>query len=197
MNQILKHSFEAVSLLTTDNGMLDVTIIPAANQPDWIIPSSLILSIDNYAEHVRTYLWAQQEVAVFHLMPQDQPIDKTIVLEGNTVLHRLALQTAGELQQMKVRISDVKDAQLPERYTDVAAHSAMNSNDVEADNKNYDNTNRPPTANSNNDQVEAEEVRFQEDVISSYMFQTITINDTPYLIPDLDKIVHQLVDLDS
>ena len=38
MRQMLKHSFEAVSLLTTTNGMLDVTIIPALDQPDWLFP---------------------------------------------------------------------------------------------------------------------------------------------------------------
>lgn len=55
MKQILKHSFEAVSLLTTNNGMLDVTIVPASNQPDWIIPSSLILSVDDYQERISKY----------------------------------------------------------------------------------------------------------------------------------------------
>ena len=55
MKQILKHSFEAVSLLTTNNGMLDVTIVPATDQPDWLIPSSLILSVDDDIEHTWTY----------------------------------------------------------------------------------------------------------------------------------------------
>lgn len=170
MSQIIKHSFEAVSLLTTDNGMLDITIVPAQNQPDWVIPTSLILSVDDYDERVWTYLWAQQEVAVFHLTPRDQPNDKIIVLEGNTAIHRLALQTIGELRQIKVRISDVKDAELPEHYIE--------------------------TTIDNNERDIAEE-RFREDVITSYMFQAVTIDDTDYLIPDLDKIAHQLVDLDS
>ena len=55
MKQILKHSFEAVSLLTTNNGMLDVTVVPAVNQPDWIIPSSLILSVEECSEHTDSY----------------------------------------------------------------------------------------------------------------------------------------------
>lgn len=109
MKQILKHSFEAVSLLTTNNGMLDVTIVPATDQPDWIIPSSLILSVDECSEHRWTYEWQQQEVAVFHLLPRHQTPDKIIILEGNTTAHRIALQTAGELRQLQARISDVKD----------------------------------------------------------------------------------------
>ena len=91
MKQILKHSFEAVSLLTTNNGMLDVTIVPASNQPDWIIPSSLILSVDDYQERISKYQWQEQNLAVFHLLPQDRTPEKVIILEGNTTEHRFAL----------------------------------------------------------------------------------------------------------
>lgn len=178
MNQIRKHTFEAISLLTASNGMLDVTIVPAMNQPDWIIPSALILTVDEYAERIWTYRWQQQEVAVFHLLPPEQTPDKLIVLEGNTTVHRLALQTAGELQQLKVRISDVKDIELPEQYVQISESQA---------NTDKDDSNQS-TQNS---------TRFQEDVISSYLFQTVTIDNVPYLVPDLEKIAHQLVDLDS
>lgn len=177
MSQIIKHSFEAISLLTTDNGMLEVTIIPAANQPDWIIPSSLILSVDDSNERVWTYQWEQKEVAVFHLLPHEQPIDKTIVLEGNTNAHRFALQTAGNLHHMKVSISEVKDAELPEHYLQVS----INNNNTTSKEK----------------EERAVGSQFKENIITSYMFQTVTINDTPYLIPDLDKIAHQLLDLND
>lgn len=193
MKEILKHSFEAVSLLTTNNGMLDVTIVPAFNQPDWIIPSSLILSVDALDEHIWTYLWQQQEVAVFHLLSSEQVPDKIIVLEGNTAAHRMALQTAGELRQRQVRISEVKDGELPEQYhADNMSHS-----DVErAENSN----NKPVDATGDNPiggDIDYVKERFQENVVQSYLFQTVIIDSIPYLVPDLDKIAHQLVDLDS
>lgn len=175
MNQIMKHSFEAVSLLTTDNGILEVTIIPAENQPDWIIPSSLILRVEECNEHVWTHTWDEQKVAVFHLLPQDKPVDKIIVLESNTIAHRFALQTAGELRQMKVGISDVKDANLPKHYAQIAIDK--NDNNINADHST----------------LEAVDVQFKENILTSYMFQTVTINDVPYLIADLDKIAHQLM----
>ena len=165
MKQILKHSFEAVSLLTTTNGTLDVTIVPAFNQPDWVVPSSLILSVDEYDERTSTYYWQEQEVVVFHLLPQDEAVEKVIILEGNTSEHRLALQTAGDLRQLQVRISEVKDTEVPE---------------------NFDKTNINETA-----------VPFNENVMLSYLFQTVMIEDKVYLVPDLDKIAHQLVDASS
>ena len=167
MKQILKHSFEAVSLLTTNNGMLNVTVVPAVNQPDWIIPSSLILSVEECSEHTDSYEWQQQVVAVFHLLPRHQKPEKMIVLEGNTSAHRIALQTAGELRQLQARISDVKDIDLPEYF-------------IKTD-----------------DKIDDVDERVQEDDVLSYLFQTVMIDNTLYLVADLDKIAHQLVDLDS
>lgn len=167
MRQMLKHSFEAVSLLTNTNGMLDVTIIPALDQLDWIVPSSLILSVDEYSEYTPFYEWQQQKMAVFHMLPSDQMPDKMVVLEGNTSAHRIALQTSGELHQLQARISDMKDVELPEHFI------------------------KP---NSNINTVHE---RVQEEVVLSYLFQTVMIDNTLYLVPDLDKIAHQLMDVDG
>jgi hypothetical protein len=163
MKQILKHSFEAVSLLTTNNGMLDVTIVPAFNQPDWIIPSALILSVEDYQERTSTYNWQQQDVAVFHLLPKDKTPEKIIILEGNTTDHRFALQTAGELRQLQARISEVKDIEISEQFSDT---------DI--------------------DELEGQS---DENVMLSYLYQTVMIDDKTYLVPDLDKIAHDLVNL--
>jgi len=165
MTQILKHSFEAVSLLTTNNGMLDVTIVPAVNQPDWIIPSNLILSVDESQQQVSRYDWQQQDLAVFHLLLQDQTPDKMVVLEGNTTDHRFALQTAGDLRQLQARISEVKDVETPEQL------SGAN--------------------------IEGREEYFDKNDVSSYLYQTVMIDDEIYLVPDLDKIAHYLIDSDS
>ena len=74
--------------------------------------------MDDYNERTSTYTWQQQEVAVFSLLAQDMTAEKMIVLEGNTTEHRLALQTAGELRQLQVRIAEVKDVEIPEQFRD-------------------------------------------------------------------------------
>ena len=168
MNQILKHTFEAISVLTTEKGMLEVTIIPANNQPDWIIPSSLILSVNDYQKRIDRYLWQQQQLAVFHLQPYEQSLDKIIVLEGNTAEHRIALQTMGELRHIQVRISDVHDMPLPQEYQ----HRAITSVNADTDHN-----------------------QVTENELMSYLFQTVMIDEILYLIPDLDKVSHQLIHL--
>ena len=145
--------------------MLDVTIVPASNQPDWIIPSSLILSVEDYQERISTYQWQEQNLAVFHLLPQDRIPEKIIILEGNTTEHRFALQTAGELRQLQARISDVKDTELPEQFVDTGV-----------------------------DEIEGQS---DENVVLSYLYQTVMIDDNIYLVPDLEKIAHDLVNLDN
>lgn len=184
MNQIKKHAFEAVSLLTAANGMLKATIIPAINQPDWIVPSSLILdSIDDSEEDSRQdvdkakfYLWQQQPVAVFRLLPTDQLANSVFILEGNSVEQRLALKTKGQSREIEVSISEVQDCELPKKYR-ATTQSLINDSDAN-------------TTNTNTD-LDAEVV--SEDQLSSYLFQTILINETVYMVPDLDKIAHQLV----
>ncbi|MGM8887881.1 hypothetical protein ACS8FD_18290, partial [Psychrobacter sp. 1U2] len=54
------------------------------------------------------------------------------------------------------------------------------------------NNNIPTSSEKEEETVSAQ---FKENVITSYMFQVVTINDTLYLIPDLDKIAHQLIGL--
>lgn len=174
MNRIQKHSFEAVSLLTAENGLLDISIIPANNQPDWVIPTDLILSIDDYHERIWTYLWHNQEVSVYHLLPKDAQPEKLVVLEGNTDVHRIALQIQGEITQKQVKISDVKDVQLPANYDYVETNPSAHS--------------LPPT----------HQPTFSEPNTNlPYVFQSVLIDGVVYLVPDLDKVSHHLVDLDG
>lgn len=189
MDQIIRHSFEAVSLLTTDKGMLAVTMIPAMGQPDWIIPSSLILSIEEEQERVWNYLWQRQEIAVFHLLPPKQAVDKIIILEGNTFNHRIALQTAGELRQAKLRISEVKDIELPKKYQNTPVlnaeydkHQAKKSSKAQSKDDSDNKSSQQP---------------LNENEVSSYLYQMVLIDNIEYLIPDLDKISHHLVDLNG
>ncbi|MDO5768899.1 MAG: hypothetical protein Q4P13_05290 [Psychrobacter sp.] len=192
MKRIQKHTFEAVSLLTADNGLLDITIVPAVGQPDWLIPSNLILEVVTYSDRIWTYLWQQQEIAMFHLIPREQTPNTLIILEGNTDVHRVGLQTAGELTRLQVRISDVKDIALPSQYLDGSSAHDVNDNDsIEAPVQSF---NQDASVN----EIEVEfDVNFNESRIDSYLFQCVQIKDKVYLVPDLDKIAHHLVDLDS
>ena len=191
MSQIRKHTFEAVSLLTADNGTFEVTVVPAKNQPDWLLPSSLILSVDSYDERIWTYLWQDQEVSVFHLLPRDTKPDKLIVLEGNTDIHRIALQTKGELDSFMVRISEMKDVDLPDEYQTKAVAN------IEKYNQKHNQNMFRMSAGEGSNNTDAVQEYLRENVVLSYMYQTVMVDDTTYLVPDLDKIAHHLVDLDS
>ena len=209
MKRITKHSFEAVSLLIADNGQLEVTIVPAMNQPDWIIPSRNIIEIAELDERIWTYLWRGQEVAVCHLIPSDVTPSTLLVLEGNTDVHRIGLQTVGQLRYKKVQISDVKDIPLPEQYcSSQQAHASEEGQDNLAPNARVDSLDdisesQSDTKNLDSDLDHAEpqnvdfEERFDETVVQSYLFQCVEVDGEAYLIPDLDKIAHHLVDLDS
>lgn len=164
MRKMQKHAFEPVSLLTVENGLLNLAVIPASNQPDWLVPRSLILAIEPYHEHIWTYLWQGQEMAVYHLTPKGAKVDKLVVLEGNTDVHRLALQTTGDIRYLDVRIADVRDVSLPEEMIAQMMESI------------------PSVA--------------EQDGLD-YIHQAVMIQGKTYIVPELDLIVHHLVDLDS
>lgn len=166
MRQIKKHNFEPVSLLTVENGILEAAIIPARNQPDWLVPKSLILAIDSYEERIWTYLWRNQEVAVYHLVPKSDQVDKLIVLEGNSDVHRIALQTHGDIYYKNLRISDVKD--------DALSGQAQNDIMMVA----------PKLMDGENNKLD-------------FIYQVVSVEGVPYIVPELDLIAHRLVDLDS
>lgn len=171
MKKIQKHEFEPVSLLTVENGVLELAVIPARNQPDWLVPKSLILAIEPYDERIWTYLWKQseedsQEIMVYHLIDRQVMPDKLVILEGNTDVHRLALQTAGKLDYVQARISDVKDVDLPEEVKQLILD------------------NIPGLSENEGHKLE-------------FLYQTVTIGEEMYIVPDLDLIAHRLVDLDG
>ena len=188
MDQIIKHSFEAVSLLTTARGRLDVTMIPAYNQPDWLIPSSLILAIDSYQQWTDRYLWQQQQLPVFHLQAPEQAVDKIIIIEGNTDKQRMALQTAGELRQIQLCISEVRDIVLPKHYQQTSTADST----IETSYQSY--TSSGPTIERNAlDNNAGDYQQLTEENIISYLLQTVMVDEQPYLIANLDKIAHQLL----
>lgn len=192
MDQIIKHSFEAVSLLTTARGRLDVTMIPAYNQPDWLIPSSLILAIDSYQQWTDHYLWQQQQLPVFHLQAPEQAVDKIIIIEGNTANQRMALQTAGELRQIQLCISEVRDIVLPKHYQQTSTADSIADSTIETSHQSY--TSSGPTIERNAlDNNAGDYQQLTEENIISYSFQTVMVDEQPYLIADLDKIAHQLL----
>lgn len=160
MRKIAKHNFEAVSLLTVENGRLDISIIPAHNQPDWLVPTALIMQIIGFEERIWTYLYQNQEVSVYHLLDKNQAPDVLVLLEGNTDVHRLALQTTGTVVRKSVRINDIKDTTLPE---DIKQNLQALSKDGSLD----------------------------------FMHQAVIMDNKLYIVPELDLITHQLVDLDS
>ncbi|MFC6204593.1 hypothetical protein ACFPZK_07720 [Psychrobacter urativorans] len=192
MDQIIKHSFEAVSLLTTARGRLDVTMIPAYNQPDWLIPSSLILAIDSCQQWTDHYLWQQQQLPVFHLQAPEQAVDKIIIIEGNTAKQRMALQTAGELRQIQLCISEVRDIVLPKHYQQTSTADSIADSTIETSYQSY--TSSGPTIERNAlDNNAGDYQQLTEENIISYLLQTVMIDEQPYLIADLDKIAHQLL----
>lgn len=162
---------ETVSLLSVTTGQLDIVQVPAIGMPDWIIPRTLLLSIEPFQEHIWNYLWRGQDIPVYHLLPKHKNPTSLVIIESVTDVHRVALQIQGEVLFHSVRLADLTDApdhvyqqMLEELYPDLLEQIADNN----------DNTNQ-----------------------QSYIFQPVLLHGELCIVPDLDKLSHFLVDLDS
>ncbi|MBS9780427.1 MAG: hypothetical protein KGV51_07355 [Moraxellaceae bacterium] len=170
MKKIKKHQFGAVSLLTSQGGLLDISVIPVVGQPSWLIPTALILDINDVDKFIDNYPWQGQNIAVYHLLPKEITPKKLIILEGNTPVHRIALQTSADISTKQCKISDVKDTELPDNFLDLGVES----------------------------KITIPELTIADEVISiPFIYQTVKVDGEIYIVPDIDMIVTQLVELDS
>lgn len=168
---------ETVSLLSVTTGQLDIVRVPAIGMPDWVIPKDLLLSIEPFQERIWNYLWRGQDVSVYHLLPKDVTPTSLVIVESVTDVHRLALQIKGEVSFHSVRIADLVDASdavyqkiLQEQYPDL-----VKTDKTDETSKQY-------------------QPQFTQ---QDYIYQPVLLRGELCVVPDLDKLSHFLVDLDS
>ena len=183
LNRYFKQD-EDVGVLSITTGQLTIARIPSSSSPDWIVPQALILSIDNYDERIWNYIWRGQEVSVYHLLPKDAQPTHLVVLESVTDIHRLALQIHGEVTFHSVRIADLKDADDATYQAELATHYPDLLTALNAPNDELIESSRAPNLADYSLQ-------------HAYIFQPVMLAGELCVVPDLDKLSHFLVDLDS
>lgn len=109
----LDSSEQHKTLLTLNQQGLSVTFIPRLDKPDWVVPTALIIAIENCDKVIENYSWQGDNIAVFNLLPtsyqNDIRPDSLLVLEGESDQQRIGLLIKGELSQQQIRPSDIKD----------------------------------------------------------------------------------------
>lgn len=151
-SQIQPSSLTANTLVNVNQGVLDATLIPAVGQPDWILPTALILAVEPADVQQTTldnncfdYLWRpeadhqlkqqseqqsidtqdkSQTIKVYALTPTLEKVDTILVLEGENNDARLGLLIQGELAQRQIKLSDIKDIEPTEAEGLNIEHSA-------------------------------------------------------------------------
>lgn len=167
---------ESTGLLSITTGQLKIARLPVDHAPDWIVPQDLILDIIPKTELVWNYHWKNQDIPVHRLVNADATPHAIVILESITDVHRIGLQVANELEYYSVRISDLKDAE-PMDYEQALASYR------------HDNIGNPATDQAS---LSIEKLKQQQ-----YIFEPVILQGEVCVIPDLDKLSHFLVDLDS
>lgn len=176
---------EHIGILSVTRGQLHIAKIPVIGAPDWIIPKDLILAIEGYQDRIWNFLWQGQDVSIYHLLPKTEQPESIVVLESVTDVHRIGLQIQGEVSYHAVRISDLKDVDA-NIYQQTLETQYPHILEQEAEQK-----------RKNEALLENNQVAFYQPTEQDYVFQPVMFENELCVIPDLDKMSHFLVDLDS
>lgn len=109
----VQHSQEmtqTISLLTTTTGLVDIYLVAAAGEPEWIIPQNLVLAIDMLEADATTAEWEGKPIVVQSLLADDyEGVATLVVIEGQDDDHRIGLLTATAPKSIRIRISSLHD----------------------------------------------------------------------------------------
>jgi hypothetical protein len=119
-------------------------------------------------------------VVVYHLFPKEAQPDNIVILESITDVYRIGLQIQGDISYHSTRIVDLKDVD-DETYQQTL--QAQYPQALEAINANL----------NGNDKDEYLPQFLQQ----SYVYQPVMFDGQIYIVPDVDKLSHFLVDLDG
>lgn len=167
--QTKKHHFEAVSLLTPKQGKLSVSIIPALGQPHWLVPTALILGVYDTPEWVWNYQWRHPQGT------QEVPV-YPLVSRDIGVDKVIILEGNTDAHRLALQTRGNIEA-LEVKISDVK--------DTELDEEEW--------------QIIQNSLPYQGASynIKNIVYQTVMLAGEVYIVPNLDNIMHYLVDLDS
>lgn len=117
MNKLHAPTFEATDLLTVNAGALDVTIIPIAGSPDWVVPTSLIIGTQPCDSMIQQYAWGDIEIGVAAMLPKDMTPETLIVLSRGEGNEPLGLLVSGVIERRPIKIADIDDSEFSDANT--------------------------------------------------------------------------------
>ena len=117
MNKLHAPTFEATDLLTVNAGALDVTIIPIAGSPDWVVPTSLIIGTQPCDTMIQQYAWGDIEIGVVAMLPKDMTPETLIVLSRGEGNEPIGLLVSGAIERRPIKIADIDDSEFSDTST--------------------------------------------------------------------------------
>lgn len=121
---------QAVSLLTTTTGLIDIYFVAVHNQPDWILPQNLVLAVEEVQGYPNTIEWQGQHIPVHSLLAVNASEPAILlILEGSDDQQRIALLSSRQPRASRIRISTLHDTNdsrvLPYAYQKVMLEQDM------------------------------------------------------------------------
>lgn len=110
---------ELQHLIAVSTGFIDTYVIECHNQPPMLLPQNIVLSALDSATQVTTVDWHELKLPVHAIHNPSHQKGVALVIEGEESQQRFALMCNEMPQTMRLRISEVVDAQDIERPEEV------------------------------------------------------------------------------
>lgn len=114
-SSILEQSklLNTTTILGSGSGHLTLAEIPSEITPNWLLPTSLIMTVldSDIDTEARVINWQNQELATFNLCESCHDANKIAIIESMADPYRIAIYFKGVMSEHKVRITDIKDAE--------------------------------------------------------------------------------------
>ncbi|QKQ70675.1 hypothetical protein [Acinetobacter sp. 10FS3-1] len=102
---------ELQHLITVSTGFIDAYIIDCHGKAPMLLPQNIVLSALDSSTQVKTVEWHEAKLPVYALNEPSQQQGVALVIEGDEIYQRFALMCNEMPKTIRLRISEVVDAE--------------------------------------------------------------------------------------
>jgi len=113
---------ELQHLITVSTGFIDAYIIDCYNKAPMLLPQNIVLSAQDSPTHVKVVEWHEKKLPAFSVNDPKKLLGVALIIEGEEVGERFALMCNEMPSSIRLRISEVIDAESKSKDKTILQH---------------------------------------------------------------------------
>ena len=118
---------ELQHLITVSTGFIDAYIIDCYDKAPMLLPQNIVLSAQDSPTHVKVVEWHDKKLPIFSVSDPKKTLGVALVIEGEEADERFALMCNEMPNSIRLRISEVVDAENKSKDKTILQHVKIGS----------------------------------------------------------------------